>query len=267
MFEQHFEPVSQDNPSSGRIALIPWDIETFGFGVADFQIDYSEECLKNVPRIREQIEKWTKRQDVELVGTTVATEDSVKLSFIQSLGFCYIDTTVWVHYRNVKDSKCPESEIEVVPAGKTQLDAVVEISGRVFKTGRYHNDNSFPKELADKRYQDWVRRAFAGSDNQKLLTAVKNNEVCAFLVTRIEGKKGKILLNAVAPNWQGKGTGAASVAAALCYFKKQGVESVDSKISVSNIRVLNLHSKLGAEFDNPQVLLHWHRPGARHLVK
>ena len=267
MFEQHFEFVTEDSPGSGKIALIPWDIETFGFGVADFKIDYSQESLQNCHQLEGQIEKWAKHHNVELIGTTVAAEDSLKLAFIQSLGFCYIDTTLSVHYKDVQKRRFPSSRIELLPADKTALDEAVEICGSVFCTGRYHADKYFPKHLADKRYQDWVRRTFAAENPQKLLTALIDGQVCAFSVIQVNGREGYLHLNAVAPKWQGQKIGLGLVASTLHYFQNQGVDVVHSKISASNIRALNLHSRLGARFDDSQILLHWHAPWAGHLLK
>ena len=266
MFEQHFELVSKGNPASGKIALIPWDIETFGFPVADFQIDYTPRIERQSGQIRRHLETWAKSHKIELIGAAVSAEDISKLSFIQSLGFCYIDTTLSVHYLHVQNSEYPQSEIEVFPAVKEQLQTVVEISGRSFKFGRYHCDSLFPKQLADKRYQDWVRRTFDGNNPQRLMVAEMDGRVCAFSVIQIDGPEGHLLLNAVDPDWQGKKIGLGLVASTLRYFQGQGADSVHSKVSVSNARALNLHSKLGARFVNPQILLHWHAPWAQHLL-
>jgi GNAT superfamily N-acetyltransferase len=267
MFERHFEFVSQDNPGSGKIALIPWDIETFGFGVADFQIDYSHKSQQNCHKIKTQIEKWAKDHDIELIGTTVAAGDNAKLAFVESLGFRYIDTTLSVTYKNVQTNRYPASKIELLPADKAALDTVVEICGNAFSNGRYHADKCFPKQLADRRYQDWVRRTLDEGNPQKLLTAAIDGQVCAFSVIQVDGKLGYLQLNAVAPKWQGQKIGYGLIVSSLFYLQKQAVDSVHSKISVSNIRALNLHASLGAKFDDAQVLLHWHAPWAKHLLK
>ena len=245
---------------------MPWDLETFGFPVADFQIDYLPEILLQKEQISKSLENWAKVHNVELIGATVSAGDISKLSFIQSLGFRYVDSTLLVYYLNVKGGKYPLSEIEVVIAGKDHIESIVEISGKAFMTGRYHCDKSFPKQLANKRYQDWVRRAFKRVGNQLLLAAIKDNQVCAFSVIEIIDREGYIHLNAVDPAQQGQGKGLGLVASTLRYFQREGVDCVRSKISFALTRALNLHSRLGAGFDNPQILLHWHLPDAKHLL-
>jgi len=266
-FEQQFELVSKDNPTFGQIALIPWDIETFGFGVADYKFDYSQNLTSHNRVISEKIELWAKQNNIELIGTTAEANDYSKIAFIQSLGFMYIDTTILVNYPNVQQSQYPKSNLVITPAIAEQLDEIVQISGDVFETGRYHSDYSFPKKLADKRYQDWVKRAFHKENQQELFVLQKDNQICAFLVIEIKEKEGRLHLNAVSCDFQGKGIGLESIASMLFYFKNKGVEKATTKISVSNTRALNLHSKLGAQFENPQILFHWHAPWAKHLVK
>jgi ribosomal protein S18 acetylase RimI-like enzyme len=266
MFEQHFELVSKDNPASGKIALIPWDIETFGFPVADFQIDYTPRIERQSEQIRKDIEVWARVHKVELIGITVPSEDISKLSFIQSLGFCYIDTTLSLHYKDVQKIQFPSTKVGVLPADKAALGVAVEICNSAFSSGRYYADIRFPKHLADKRYQDWVRRAFSAESPQQLFTAEVNGQVCAFMVLEANEKEGYLHLAAVTPQLQGQKIGLGLYASSLIYLQKQGVDLVHAKVSASNIRVLNLHTRLGAKCVNSQILFHWHFPWAEHLL-
>lgn len=267
MFEQHFEFVSKDNPDFGQAVLIPWDIETFGFGVADFKIDYSQDCLSKSQEIADKIKEWAKDHNVELVGTTVGAEDGLKPSFIQSLGFRYIDTTISLRYKDVQKLQFPLSDFEVLPADKASLDGVVKICSSSFSSGRYYADIRFPKHLADKRYQDWVRRAFTAESTQELFIAKVNEEVCGFMVLEAKGREGYLHLAAVLPKWQGKHMGLAIYASSLVYLQKQGVNLVHAKVSASNIPVFNLHTRLGARVFSSDILFHWHAPWAKHLLK
>ncbi len=265
-FEQNFELLDKDNPALGQIATIPWDIETFGFGVADYKFDYSQNPTSHNRVISKKIEQWAKQNNIELIGTTAEANDYSQIAFIQSLGFRYIDTTILVKYPNIQQSQYPKSNLVIAPAIAEQLDEIVQISSDVFETGRYHSDKSFPKKLADKRYRDWVKRAFHKENQQELFVLQKNNQICAFLVIEIKGKEGRLHLNAVSRNFQGKGIGSDSIALMLSYYKNNGVENAITKVSVSNTRALNLHSKLGAQFENSQILFHWHAPWAKHLL-
>jgi len=266
MFELRYELMCKDSPTSGRIALVPWDIETFGFGVADYEIDEPKAEPHSFPWFREQLEVWAKAHEVELVGTTVPASDSSKLHFFQSLGFRYIDTTLAVRYEHVRSAKYPLMKITVRPAEKEELEEVIQICGQAFQNGRYHADRRVPRHLANKRYQEWSSRTFATENPQLLLVAKIEGQVCAFSVVQFDSEQGYLHLNAVAPQWQGQKVGIGLLSSTMRYFQKKGVDLVRSKISAANTRAMNLHAFLGARFYNPTVLLHWHAPWATHLV-
>lgn len=266
MFEQHYEPICEDSTNLGRIALVPWDIETFGFGVADYETDELETDSLVPSQISRHLEAWSKAHEVELVGTTVPASNSSKLYFLQSLGFRYIDTTLVVRYEQIQTTKYPSAEITLTPAGKNDLTPVIQICGQAFKIGRYHADPCFPRQLADKRYQQWASRTFDPENPQVLLVAKMNDQVCAFSIVQTDGKQGYLHLNAVHPQWQGKRIGSGLIASTMRYFQKQGVSFVLSKISAANVPAINLHSSLGAKFYDPRVLLHWRTPWATHLT-
>jgi len=266
MFEQHYEPVCRDSPRWGRIAPIPWDIETFGFGVADYEIDDSNASLQYSPRIKEYIKSWAKAHQIELVGARVPAPNIRKLYFFQSLGFNYIDTTLLLRYDRVQSATYRPLKIALTPATEDELEPVVQICGKAFQNGRYHADARIPRHLANRRYQDWARRTFEPENPQILLVARTNGDVCAFSIVQVNGERGHLHLNAVAPQWQGKQVGVGLIASTLRYFQQQGVSYVVAKISAANTPAMNLHSFFGARFYDPQILLHWHAPWATHLV-
>lgn len=266
MFEQHYELMCKDSPNSGRIALVPWDIETFGFGVADYEVDDPNADPHDSSWFREHLEVWAKAHEVELVGTTIPASDTSKLYFFQSLGFRYIDTALAVRYEHVQDAKYPSTKVTVRPAEKDELEPVIQICGEAFQNGRYHADERIPRHLANKRYQEWASRTFAAENPQILLVAKIKGQVCAFSIIQFDSKQGCLHLNAVAPRWQGQKIGIGLLSSTMRYFQKKGVDLVLSKISAANTRAMNLHAFLGARFYNPQILLHWHAPWATHLV-
>ncbi len=266
MFELHYEPISNDLANSGQIALVPWDIETFGFGVANYKTDELNTSLRDSSRLREHLEAWAKTHEVELVSTTISASDIRRRYFIQSLGFRYIDTTMVVRYERVQSTNYPHTKVTLKPAQKDDLAPVMQICGQVFENGRYHADVRVPRDLADKRYQQWASRTFDPANSQILLVLKMRGEVRAFSIVQIGGEQGYFHLAAVAPQWKGKRIGVGLFASTMCYFQKQGASFVLGKISAANAPVINLHASLGARFSDPGVLLHWHAPWATHLV-
>jgi len=266
MFEQHYELICKDFPSFGRIALVPWDIETFGFGVADYQTGDPDTEAHDSSRLMEHLKGWAESHQVELVGTTVPASNIARLLSLQSLGFRYIDTTLVVRYDRIQESQYPHTKVTLRLADRDELEPVVQICGEAFKNGRYHADKRVPVHLANKRYQEWASRTFDEENPQTLLVAKIMGQVCAFSIIEFDRKQGYLHLNAVAPRWQGQKIGIGLLASTMRYFQKNGVELVRSKISAANTHAMNLHASLGARFYDPQILLHWHAPWATHLL-
>jgi L-amino acid N-acyltransferase YncA len=267
MFEQQVEPLCKGSTIFGQIALLPWDIETFGFGVADYKADEYEIKSHAPPVFKRAIEHWAKENKVELIGTNISSCQISKLCFFQSVGFSYIDTTLDVHYQNIQSKNYPSMKVTVFPAEAEDLSPVVDICGRAFESGRYHADTRVPRHLADRRYQDWARRTFSPGNPQTLLVARIDNQVCSFSIISISGQEGYIHLNAVEPQFQGQQIGISTIASTISYLQKQRVQSVLSRISAANAPAINMHSFLGGRFCNPSVILHWHAPWATHLKK
>ncbi len=267
MFEQCYEPICKESPNLGRITLLPWDIETFGFGVADYQIDDFDSGSQVSSRISEHLQGWAGSHNVELVGTRVPASDIRRIYFFQSLGFHYIDMTLLLRYEKVRSAAYPPAELMVETAAADDMEQVMQICGVAFQNGRYHADARFPRDLANRRYQEWVRRTSLPESRQVLLVVKTGGEVRAFSVVQIDGEQGCLHLYAVAPQWQGKRIGVGLIASTLRYFQQRSVSVVTLKISASNMPAVNLHVSLGARFYDPQILLHWHAPWSTHLKK
>ena len=137
MFEQKFEPLCEKPTNLGQVALVPWDIETFGFGVADYRCDMVDISTKNCLLITEYLQTWAKKHKVELVGTTIPAFDKGKLYFLQSVGFKYINTSLTVCYDHIENIKCQTEKVMLIPGKKSDLEQVLEICGQAFKNGRY----------------------------------------------------------------------------------------------------------------------------------
>jgi len=266
MFEQNFEPLCGESANLGRIALVPWDIETFGFGVADYRCDTVDVSVQNCALIAEHLEIWAGAHKVELIGTTVPACDTARLYFLQSLGFRYINTTLTVCYERIENMEWLTEKVVLTPSEKSDLAPVMEICGQAFKNGRYHDDIRVPKQLADLRYQHWASRTFEPGNQQVILVAKKNDQVCAFSIVEIDGEQGRLHLNAVAPKWQGKRIGIGMLASTICYFQQHAVNTMRARISAVNLPVVNMHAALGARFYDAEILLSWHAPWATHLV-
>jgi hypothetical protein len=86
-----------------------------------------------------------------------------------------------------------------------------------------------------------------------------------FLHAEISGNVADIRLAAVSPASAGIG-GPELFRGALHEFSRRGATQVTARVSAANTGVMNVYAALGFRFHEPEVVLHWHRPGAGHLV-
>ncbi len=266
-FDLAWEPLYADRPDAERVATIPWDTETFGFGVAELATPEEWKETPDADRLSERLREWSHERGIELVSCGISPERYAVLRLLRQAGFVYTDTTLGVQYDNVRRSTYAGPKMHLRDVATTEEGAVEEIAAVSFRWGRYHADSRFPSELADKRYRDWVRRAFDTSSSQRVLVAILDGDVIGFSVVEATPPRGHFHLVAVSPSEQGSPVGMGMLASTMRYFKQLGIRRVHSKISAANTRALNLHARLGASFHDPLVCMHWHAPDATHLLE
>ncbi len=252
-FDLNFAPLCADRPAFGRVALVPWDSETFGFGIADLDIDIAQ-TPPAAGDLARTLETWTHEHDVRLVGASVPTTALSYIDTLQNAGFHYLDTTLRITYSGIQSAALPHSEMTLRPFITSDVPAVLAIAGSAFGHGRYHADPKISNERANQRYQDWVNRVVASGGTQELHVLVVGDQVCAFSVIQIAGPVGHLHLVGVLPGSRGLQL----TLATLRLFQTRGAGIVHSKISATNIAALNSHAQLGAQFHTPAALLHWH---------
>ena len=268
MIEIDYQDLCPDFPNGGRIGIIPWDTETFGFPVADY-LPGEHGCDSSLSHadLRKSLEAWAEPRAVELVAATVPAKDIRTLCHLQEAGFRYNDATIRILYPHVQKVKLRPKKFSVEYAEPRDHDQVMAIAETAFASGRYHADPRFPRELANRRYRDWLRRALAGENFQRVLVARdKEGRVKGISIAMEKGERGDPILLAVAPELIGTTFGIRLGVATYHYFQEQGVQIGYSKISISNTGAHNLHSYLGAHFIDPEIILHWHAPRAPHLL-
>lgn len=144
-------------------------------------------------------------------------------------------------------------------AGATHPDAtltreapladLLPICHGAFDHGRFHRDFRIRRELADRRYDEWLKQLHAAGKVHGLL---HRGGLAGFIAA--EG--GKLVLHAVAQQHRGRGL-ARYWWTALCreLFAADHRE-VTSSISAANLAALNLYAALGFRFRNPSDVYH-----------
>ena len=138
--------------------------------------------------------------------------------------------------------------------------------GSAFTLGRYHADPRFPRALADRRYRIWVERALTEPHPGTLVLVIGSEGAPGgFLHAEIDKGVADIRLAAVEASAAGI-AGPELFRGALHEFASRGATQATARISAANSAVLNIYASLGFRFDEPEIVFHWHRPNAAHLV-
>jgi hypothetical protein len=266
MLEASFRPLDAGAPGWGKVAVLPWDTETFGFPVAAWQPGDPGAVAAGVEAFRRRLQAWACVEQVELVSCTVVADDRAWRALLPELGFSCVEQTVRIMLR-VQTFTAPPPETPVRLAATDEASHIEEIAGDAFRHGRYHADPRFPRELADRRYRNWVRSACRSTDPlDRVYVLGQPGTVKGFFQLRLNKDRAEVGIIAVAKALQGSPAGPELVIGTQLALKAAGIRWITSKVSAANVGLINIVAHLGYRFRQPEAAFHWHAPDARHLL-
>lgn len=260
-YELHFEDISGGRPLLGGVAVVPWDTEIFGFPVAYYRIGAENLDPSARSALQERFLSWAQRNKISVCACAIPAANSSWKLYLPEIGFRFVDLSMEAALHGLGTATWPNLH-PLRLAEPADWSSVESLAARSFAHGRYHADPLFPRELADRRYAEWVRRALGGGDGADRVYVMGDPVAvqCFYHVT-VAGENADIRLNAIAPELQGKGLGAELYGSVLQLLKEAGVRRVVTSISASNTAAVNIYSKLGFRFSKPELIYHWHTPG------
>ncbi|HYX20097.1 MAG TPA: GNAT family N-acetyltransferase [Thermoanaerobaculia bacterium] len=254
-FGLSFEPLAGGSGLSA--ARVPWDSELLGFSVIEMRAGGVHPELAG-----RALRDWLAREashplllvlrtdpaDVAL-GETLArigfypAELSYELSIpLRRLG------SVAAHGR-------PGARLR--PAEPRDLPALDEIARSAFRADRFHRDPHVPGTGADGRYASWIAEGMTAGEPICVYENERTSETMGFFHLRETGARSiDIRLAAMHPRFQGTGLGAVMYEAVLSEWRDRGFDSATTRISASNLEVVNVFARLGFTFCRAQ--LTWH---------
>lgn len=261
------ESSSLDLPGVGRATLLPWDEESLGVPVASLSpLETGIAGFATKPILR-QMQTWAAENRVQIIAAALPSSRKADIACLQEAGFRYVDTALTARYDLTNIPLTRAERLSLTPAAAHSAQALAAIAGRAFAFGRYHADPRVPKEAADRRYRDWVMRAFQKSDPQIVLRAAHDGATCGFSIVRVDNAgAGHITLIALDADFRGRQLGGELIQASLLYLRDKGCGEVFTKISAANLAILNMHAHLGASFIRPEATLHWHTAESDFLL-
>ncbi|MBA3274140.1 MAG: hypothetical protein H0T11_09750 [Chthoniobacterales bacterium] len=267
MFEAAYENLVDAQPAFGRIAILPWDTEIFGFPVADYKPGQLQQTFDGRREVVERLRSWAAAKHVELIGCSVPSGERTWRTLLPQFGFTYVDATLTYTLAKLQIAKFPRKHVPVRLATIEDQSAVERICEIGFRAGRYHADPRFPLELANARYRHWLTREFKSlGEANRIYVAGEVGSAVGFTHVRVTNGDAYITIGGADPAVQSGVLPFAVFIGTLEALRDSGVRRAQSKLSAGNTPMLNLAAYAGSRFSEPETVFHWHAADAPHLV-
>jgi ribosomal protein S18 acetylase RimI-like enzyme len=248
---------------------VPW--EKRNLGMHAYQLEGIIENYIFVESILEQKKEDLKENFFVQLKLDADMIDEVKFS--QDAGFKFAEMSICpyldlnivkskISIDGTKSQYSPElpsnSNVEKHYGSVEHLDSlikneIINISQESFSTDRFHMDSCCEKSIADARIGLWLELDIL-TENKNYCTYLRTNKN---LIGFIIWNQGGFILGGLSRNFIGKGFGKTLYIQAILDAMNSGLKEISTNISVNNLPVLNLYSKLGFSFRNPKYLLHY----------
>jgi GNAT superfamily N-acetyltransferase len=262
-YAAEFYDLVPEDPLLGKVCLLPWDSATFGFPVGVYRIGADQLDQSSRQILSERLLSWTVQNQLTLCSCAVPPGSPFWKSFLPDRNFRFVDFGISASLNGLQRAKLPKNRTPLRVAEPADWEGIQAIAAESFLHGRYHADPDFPRELADLRYRQWIRRALTSqSEREKVFVLGESNSIRGFYHVVIDGTTTDLRLVAVSKEFQRSGLGFSLCASTLHALKELGVNRVATSISAGNTAVLNVYSALGFMFSRPEAIYHWHKTEA-----
>ena len=267
-FDPQFEEILEDFPILGKAALLPWDAQIFGFPVALYRIGDETPNEADLNKLASHFGAWMTRHNVSVCGCIFPAGNVFWKSFLPTLGFRFVDFSIEARLPSLSSAKLPPARVALRNSGPADQGVIEALAKSSFAHGRYYADPRFPKELAQRRYKQWVANALVAANGiDRVFVLEEDGTVKGFFHVAIHGHAADLRLAAIDPELQGSGMGFELYISVFHELKKLGVRKLVTSISAANTAVMNIYSTLGFRFACPEMVYHWHAPVAGNSHK
>lgn len=251
------QPLSWDSDFFGlRMARLEPFIAPSSFDDADF-LDgshFAKLCLNQA-----------ELAGIQHLSAQVHCKDICSQYSLQSNGFFLADTIIEFRLALIDFVSSP-AKSGVVVADFSHREALMAIAAECFgnpslNSNRFNADRSFANNLVRKMYSTWVSKSLDGELADQVFVFIEQSEPVGFITinlpTNLQPKTGRVSLNAVHPQFQGRGIYGKLVDAACAWLKAEDVAFVEIKTQLPNLPVHRAWTNRGA---HPSRVMHtFHR--------
>ena len=220
-----------------------------------YRLEVDSSFSEKYEEIRREEESLFRSKPV-FIHAKVPTEQLLNIQALENLGFHLVDTNI-VFNKPLSEDFNLLGNCEVrftMPEDETQT---VDLAGKSIVYSRFHQDNNFSIEMANKLKAEWVRNCFSGKRGQAMVIALVEGVIVGFLQLLIS-KDGimRIDLMAVDAGHQRKGIGKDMIS--FAEMNSQGTKQVWAGTQIVNMPSIRFYQKLGFNMAETYYVFHYH---------
>ena len=226
----------------------PWDDRIFGYPcmeILSIEAPQDEELEVLLARFDHEV----KKHGVRFAYGRIDGDSAPLKRAMHRSGFYYAESSYRICHRKVQSTAHFDRLIrrgpELVPAQGNHHDAIRSILAEDFNHGRIHEDPWVDREMAARRYRDWLPDLIA--QKHEVYAYLLRGEVIGLHIQRRDDMVADLVLTGV------KRThallGVSLWAEAMRLLRTQSVTQAHTLISASNLPIMNLYRNFEFNFD------------------
>ncbi|EKE04674.1 MAG: Lipopolysaccharide biosynthesis protein [uncultured bacterium] len=252
------------NNSSVTYSIIPWDSQYLNNQTVEIH-SLSYKLFPDLVKSFALFKQKLKFAHPDLFYVKIPSSNVELIQTFCRLGFypveLLVDLTMDLVCFNFDSLKLPENltgNYHLRLAKTTDTPGLLKIAQTAFKFDRYHLDYHLPQDSANNRFYKWMENSL-NSKEQVYAFVNKLDAISGFfIVKKIDRVKIDLRLAALHPDVSGTGLGLILYAKMCKLLKFQKYQAAHSRISINNIKVINIFIKLKcARLKQPQMVLHY----------
>jgi len=244
-----------------------WDTEHFGYNVAIIEaiilkrLGYEQELAISEILV-EKFLAWCEAEKMHFISAKIPSLDIPVIHSLECRGFHYIENYIENKYDLSRLDSLSKPPYQLRLAQSSDFDLMIDFSRDAFSTQRFHADAHIARDKANSLYEKWIQTAFS-DPNQKVLVLDTKNKPVAFMIYYLSDLREYFGLQfamwkmaLLDPMNRAKGIGTGFFIACMYYHREEGLDVVDSGLTIRNLASLNLHNKLNFKITSTLVTMH-----------
>ena len=210
---------------------------------------------------------WLRAHDTRFTSTRVPALDIAVVHAIQAGGFAFIEAWAFLHQPT---AAAPDrAPCELRRARPEDEPAMLESAKSAYDTQRFHADPRIDPAKADSLYARWIATSFRDPAMTTLVHEHEGRPV-AFMTyhqSDLSATVGRTFamwkMTLIDPIMRGQNLGTRFFQSLVRYHLEEGLDVVDSGVSMRNGASINLHIKCGFRISSTLITFHrWSDPPA-----